>query len=75
MINPALALMPAKIFRTDGLPDWWTQLEQDAKSCPTSSRCRGHSQGIKLKNYDGKKIKTSKTSWTPKTNKGKRLYW
>jgi len=75
MINPALALMPSKIFRTDGLPDWWTQLEQDAKSCPTSSRCRGHSHGIKLKNYDGKKNKTTKTSWKPKTNKSKRIYW
>ena len=64
-----------KIFRTDGLPDWWTQLEKDAETCPTSSRCRGHSHGIKLKNYDGKKVKRSRPLKKEKTWHTNRLYW
>ena len=59
--------------REDGLPLWWTQLEIDAETCPHTSRVRGHSHGIRLRNHDGISVRKCASDWKQRTKGGKRI--
>ena len=59
--------------REDGLPSWWTQLEQDAETCKRFSRCEGHSHGLKLKNYDGIMTRRCASDWKQRVKGGRRI--
>jgi len=52
---------------------WWTQLEIDAETCPHTSRVRGHSHGIRLRNHDGISVRKCASDWKQRTKGGKRI--